>query len=186
MVLGSKMHHVKRFGKVDGNRPWLLQTNAIQYSAIRDRLRAVDPQLDDETLADTVEGLTDLHEILAAVVRAALTDEALAAGLRQRIAVMQGRLDGFLYRAASRREITRHVMIQSEIKKVGAPDLTILMRPGTPSVVITDEAAIPPEFWKPSAPRLDRQSLLSELKSGTKVHGAELSNPEPVMSVRTK
>jgi hypothetical protein len=63
---------------------------AINYRSIRDRIRAQDPNLDEQILADTVEGLTDLHEIIQAVIRSDLSDEALATALKCRIADMQG------------------------------------------------------------------------------------------------
>ena len=154
--------------------------------ALRDRIRAEDPQIDEQTLADTVEGLTDLHEIVAAIVRAALADEALATGLKGRIAEMQDRLDRLQDCAAKRRQIAKDVMVELDLKKITAPDFTISIRPGMPALLVLDEAAVPSIYWQPSAPRLNRQGLLSELKEGADIQGVALSNPEPVLSVRTR
>ena len=159
---------------------------AITYRAIRDRIHAEDPEIDEQTLADTVEGLTDLHEIVAAIVRAALADEALATGLKGRIAEMQDRLERLQDCAAKRRQIAKDVMVELELKKITAPDFTVSIRPGMPALLVLDEAAVPSIYWQPSAPRLNRHGLLHELKDGAEIEGVALSNPEPVLSVRTK
>ena len=156
------------------------------YQHIRTQISAENPDLDEQTLADTVEGLTDLHEIVAAIVRSTLVDQALATGLRLRMKEMQERLDRFEDRASKRRGIARDVMREADIKKITAPDFTVSVRPGTPSLAIADEAAIPQTYWLPQPPKLDRQSLLAAIKQGQEIPGALLSDPQPVLTVRAK
>jgi hypothetical protein len=163
-----------------------LTITTTTYRAIRDRIRAQDPQIDEQTLADTVEGLTDLHEILQAVIRAALADEALARGLKCRISDMQGRLDRLEDRASKRRQIAKDAMVELDLKKLNAPDFTASLRPGLPALVVLDEDAVPKTYWEPGEPRLRRQVLAGDLKGGAEIAGATLSNPEPVLSVRTR
>ena len=157
---------------------------AITYRTIRDRIRTEDPQIDEQTLADTVEGLTDLHEIVTAIIRSALADEALATGLKSRIADMQGRLDRLQDRASKRRQIAKDVMVELDLKKITAPDFTVSIRPGLPALLVLDKAAVPSIYWEPREPRLNRQELAADLKQGAEISGVALSNPEPVLSVR--
>jgi hypothetical protein len=163
-----------------------LAFSAIHYRAVRERLKAEDPALDEQTLADTVEGLTDLHEILTAILRAALQDEALATGLKGRISEMQGRMERLADRASKRRQIAKDVMVELDLKKLQAPDFTASIRAGTPSLMVIDEKAIPSIYWEPREPKLNRQELAAELKHGAEIAGVTLSNPEPVLSVRTR
>ena len=163
-----------------------LTVAAATYRAVRDRLREEDPQIDEKALADTVEGLTDLHDILAAVIRAALADQALATGLEGRIGEMQARRDRLQDRATKRRQIAKDVMVELDLKKLAAPDFTASIRPGMPALMVIDEAAVPSIYWEPREPRLNRQGLANDLKQGAEIAGVALSNPEPVLSVRTK
>ena len=163
-----------------------VQASLVTHHSIRDRILTVEPDLDEQTLADTLEGLTDLNEMIAAVARAALTYEALAEGLKSHITRLQDRLQRFLRRAEACRQIARDAMVEADLKTLRVPDFTLSVRVGNPGLVLTDERTVPSEYWRPEAPRLDRAGLLNDLKRGIVVEGATLSNPAPVLSVRIR
>ena len=99
---------------------------------------------------------------------------------------MQERLSRIEHRADKKRELVTSVMERADIKKLAEPDFTASLRASPPAVVVTDEGQIPQAYWKPQPPKLDRQGISTALKSGVAVPGALLSNPEMVLSVRTK
>jgi hypothetical protein len=61
------------------------------------------PEADEETLADTIEGVSTLPELLMAVLRSRLEDLSLAEALRHRLEVMRGRLERLEGRAEQKR-----------------------------------------------------------------------------------
>src|SRR5262249_45282671 len=117
---------------------------------------------------------------------APLPPTAPAPGLEGRMGEMQAGRARLQDRAAKRRQIAKDVMVEVDLKKLAAPDFTASIRPGTPALMVIDEAAVPSIYWEPREPRLNRQGLANDLKQGAEIAGAALSNPEPVLSVRTK
>ena len=144
------------------------------------------PEADEETLADTLEGITDLKEMIAAVIRSALVDEALHMGLCSRLKDMKTRLSRLEERGAKKRQLALEAMAEVGLSKLEQPDFTVSARAGSPALVVIAEDRIPGAYWLPQPPKLDRQSILGELKRGLEVPGAQLSNAKPVLSVRTK
>jgi len=72
------------------------------------------------------------------------------------------------------------------VESLEASHLLVSQCAGTPSLVVIAEETIPQVYWLPQPPRLDRQAVLGELKRGAGIPGAQLSNPKPVLMVRTK
>jgi hypothetical protein len=163
-----------------------LHTEVRRYHLLRERIIQEIPGTDDETIRDTLEGITDLHEMIAAVIRSALVDEALYSGLRFRIDDMKERLSRLELRAGKKRELALQAMTEAGLSKLEQPDFTASARVGVPALVVIAEDQIPGTYWLPQPPKLDRQSILAELKRGVEIPGAQMSNPKPVLSVRTK
>jgi hypothetical protein len=163
-----------------------LRSEVQHYLLLREKLLASFANLDEDTIRDTLEGISTLDELIAEIVRSALVDQALRAGLRLRLDEMKERLDRLELREERKRELALEAMTDAGLKRIEAPDFTVTARAGTPALVITAEKEIPTPYWLPQPPKLDRQRLLVELKSGAIVGGVQLSNPKQVLSVRKR
>ena len=99
---------------------------------------------------------------------------------------MKERLARLEERGAIKRQLALDAMHEVGLAKLQQPDFTASTRPGSPSLVIIAEDAIPSPYWVPQPPKIDRQTLLGELKRGGEIPGVQLSNPRPILVVRTK
>ena len=73
----------------------------------------------------------------------------MATGLEGRIADMQARRDRLQDRATKRRQIAKDVIVELDLIKLTAPDFTASIRPGTPALMVIEEAAVPSIYWEP-------------------------------------
>ncbi len=163
-----------------------IMKSLFHHRYLRERLEAAFPDADEETLMDTLDGMTSLTDSLAELLRSSQEDQSLASALRSRMSDMQERCGRFEDRARKKRELVCTVMEEAELKKLTEPDFTVSLRPSRAPLIIIDEAAIPEDYWKPQPAQLDRMGLISALSNGRDIPGAVLGNPPMTIAVRTK
>ena len=163
----------------------ILKFETRGFTELRRRLLELHPQIDEQTLADTLEGATNLREALEALVRSALEDECLAKALRERVETMRGRLARLEARALSKRQVVVEGMSVADMPKIVAPDFTASVRIGPPGVEIVDESELPIDFLVPQVPKPDKRLILEALSRGTIVSGALLAEPKVSLAVRS-
>ena len=100
-----------------------LQHSLAEHEYLRRRLKAEFPDTDEETLRDTLEGLSSLPEMLACALRSYLDDIALTAALGIRINDMQERISRFEQRAEKKRALITAVMERADLKKPAAREI---------------------------------------------------------------
>lgn len=137
---------------------------------------------DDELLHDMIEGETSLLPMLERIARKARLFDAHAASCRQRAQELEKRARRWENRQRIARSTIAWAMQEAGLKKHEAADVTITVRPGVRSVVITDEAAIPESYIRvTTAP--DKARIKAALSEGVAVPGATLGNAEPVLMI---
>jgi chromosome segregation ATPase len=164
----------------------LLRTEVSHYLILADALKERYGELDDETLKDTLEGVSDLPEAIAAVIRSSLDDEAYISGLKGRIDDLQARLARLRERYEKKRDLVRWAMVEADLEKVLCEDLSVSLRKSGDKLEVIDEARVPEAFFLPQPSKLDRKALILALKAGEMVNGALLVMADPTISVRVR
>jgi hypothetical protein len=140
---------------------------------------------DDVLRADMIEGETDAFEFLRVLERKRQESASLAGAIASNIADMEIRQGRFERREQAMRTLMFKVMNACDIRKAELAEATLSIRNGTPKVIVTDETRLPE--WAIRIKREpDKKQIGELLKSGTPVEGAELSNAEPTLSIRTR
>jgi hypothetical protein len=162
-----------------------LNTEVTRFAEIRRRICELYPDIDEETLADTLEGATNLNEAIEAVIASATDDETLANALKTRIEHMRARFSRLYESATAKRQAVREAMEQADLRKLVFAEFTVSLRKAARSVLIEQADQIPTEFWIPQDPKLDKDSVRKLLLAGSAVPGTTLSDDRLILSVRT-
>lgn len=131
---------------------------------------------DTQFAADIVEGETHLHEAIDRAVQLLVDDTAAVTGLTQMIDGLTDRRERLQARIAIVRTALAIAMDQAGRKTYPHAAVTITLKAVPPSVMVTDEAAIPAQYFKPKDPVLDKRALLTDLKAKKTIPGCTLSN----------
>ena len=155
------------------------------HNEIKTRLLDGDPDLDDQTLADTLDGETDLTERIVRLCRAALESERQAETLAGMIKDMQARKKRFEARGDHLRGIALWAMQEAEMPSIVAPDATVTIRAGRTTVVVSNADELP--MWALKyEPTPNKDAIKQALEDGQECPGASLSNGGPSISIRVR
>jgi len=150
-----------------------------------ERLLAEYPELaDDEALrADMIEGSTDAFAVLSRIVATMREATATVAAIKIQADALWSRAERFERREKAMRALAQRIMEAANIRKAELPEATLSIRAVAPSLVITDESALPDWAWRVKR-ELDRTAIKERVKAGDFVPGAEMNNGGSTLSVR--
>lgn len=150
---------------------------AAQYRADADKLADLD--LDEQTLADTLEGMGGELEVKAQnVIMFTRNLEATAAAIKEAETQMAARRKAMENRAAGLRRYVLENMQFAGIQKIECPLFKLSIRENPAAVEIYEPGLIPSDYMKqpetpPPAP--DKTAIKAAITAGTEVPGAKLT-----------
>ena len=150
---------------------------AAEYRADAEKLADMD--LDEQTLADTLEGLSGELEVKAQnVIMFTRNLEATAAAIKEAEAQMAARRKALENRAEGLRRYVLENMQFAGIQKIECPLFKLSIRDNPAAVDIYEPGLIPAQYMKqpePPPPAPDKTAIKAAITAGTEVPGARLT-----------
>ncbi len=149
---------------------------AAEYREAAAKLSDLD--LDEQTIADTLESLSGDLEVKAKNVAAfARNLEAPAASIKDAEAQMAARRKAMENRAAGLRRYLLAAMQEAGISKIECPQFALTVKTNPPAVEVFDALMVPAEFMKqpePPPPAPDKTAIKKAITAGREVPGCRL------------
>ncbi|MBA3241602.1 MAG: siphovirus Gp157 family protein [Acidobacteria bacterium] len=145
------------------------------------------PQLaEDEVLrADSIEGETNLFELMDVLIDKMQDADAMVEAIQRRAEKITNRQERYLNRKLAMRDLIFTLMQAADVTKIERPEATLSIRKLAAKVVITDEESLPPYYLR-NNPTPDKTKIKEALQLGEEIPGACLSNGSVSLSVRVK
>ena len=134
---------------------------------------------DPDFIRDTLEGETNLHEAISALVLSISEDDELEEGVKRAIDNLKVRKDRFKRRAEMKRALVATAMEIGEIAKIETPAGTVTAKSVPPKAIVTEESEIPTKFFETPAPVLSLKKLTAALKEREALLEAARANEDP-------
>ena len=155
---------------------------AQEYKSACETLADLD--LDEQTIADTLEGMSGDLEVKATnVAMFARNLEATAAAIKDAEAQMASRRKALERRADHMRDYLLRNMQHAGIDKIEGAYMKISVRSNPPSVEVFDAAQVPAIYMRqpaPPPPSPDKAAIKAAFATGADVPGARIASSQRV------
>lgn len=153
--------------------------------AVADEIRLIlGDDFDDATFFDSLDGETDAGDILDRLIWKTQNDQHHIDAIKEHEAALKARRQRMEARVAANKTAMLSILDAADVTRAERPCATLTRRNGSPSVVITDEDAVPSQLCQfKKVP--DKKAIKAQIDAGEAVPGAQIVTGSDSVTMRS-
>lgn len=125
-------------------------------------------ETDQDFFIDTLEGETNLIDLINALDASILEDELLIDGAKSALEKLQNRKRAAENRIDLKRRLLLHAFHEAGLKTLRTPTSTLSIREAGIKAIVLAAEEVPARYWKPQPPKLDQDALTKAVRAREK------------------